>query len=288
MKYRWFTFGRGFFGRHSKWRLITEQQIKRLITTLTKEDCSMSVASFTEDGELIEAPQFFADFDGEHAKDDVEACLLRCKEILGYEPAVYDSGNRGYHLISPIKTTYPHYAKLSKQILKLLGNFKSADNQIYRKNSILRIPNTYNTKGKRNKKLIAKSSLHTEKYKEIECKLIKQIDDDLAKPTDYENSECDAWYLNMPPCIKKIIKEMDLYGNIHNCTFILSRYMRSREAGKSEAFGLIKGCSWCDLPDKHIKTVINSVYNSTQSATFGCKDNEILEDRCSILCSFRR
>ena len=276
MNYRWFTYGTE--GNIAKWSFMSEDQIMKIVSSLGQTNCYYTVQAYDDTGHRKRCPLFF-DFDGPSSKEDALSLVSQIKEHFGAYPDIYDSGNKGYHVVLPISIIDNNCERVVKYIadnLFIMG--PSWDNSIYSSRRMWRIPGTYNVNGGRNKtklnktKIFNRDELKQEIIKEWVEKAKQNIKENSSAYDDFIESKGN-WKEHITPCIYRLITEPHEKGNRHNIIFFLARFFKYYHADVEEGIQVILNQEWAKGHDKHVRDTFRSCYNSAYPARFGCRNN---------------
>lgn len=250
----------------------------------------------------------YADFDGPTAQSDALSCVHQMLNNFGTVPQVYYSGSKGFHVVYPYYIKGDNCEKVAKYIMEKLGanNWKSWDDGMYKTRNMWRIVNTKNEKTGLYKIQLKDVHLLTKMLYEIkeyakEPRKTWEVDTDKNNPfldmvvSQYQYKEETKpekivehrnYKEEMTPCIERLLAEENEEGKRHYSILVLARFFKWCGTDMDEAIGLVLTPYY--KHEKHVRKVFNSVYRSTALIHFGCKNNNIMQEKCGILCKYRR
>lgn len=282
---KYYTYGIDSF---RKWKLLSLKQIKILQKIHKDYNQFYSIHTYYNNGSKG-CPVLYIDLDGPSAKKDMKLLRKEIKEKLGAYPEVWDSGNKGYHVIIPKEVLHNRCEKIAEYIVSKFTDVQSFDPSVYSSKRMWRIPNTHNVKGQRNKSLIYEADITelNEKLLDewiLEAKAhIKQKEEQFKKRLQEKNEGTTA---EIVPCVKSLIENMPPKGIRHYSIVQIASFFNQNEVDIESAFAsILKQPHWEEHRD-HIVEVFESIYNSERGYGFGCRGSKILRDRCMVFCKY--
>lgn len=269
----------------TKWKLLTIPQINSLTKAFSTENNFYSIHNYFEDG-TKSCPVIYCDLDGGNAKDDMEVVKGIIQKWFNVIPAIWDSGNKGYHIILPYDIKHNKCEKITKYICNLLfGEIKTLDQSVYSSKRLWRIPNTFNPKGNRNKTLIYNYSgvLNINYLNELINQATQYVED-IKKP---EYTECEKFIISdLPPCLYNLLIQLPPLGQRHTVRVLLARWFSANDIPLEDALGYV--LSFPDYKERESKViqVFESIYNNNVESYFGCHGENILQSNCMPFCQF--
>ena len=291
--FRWFSYK--VKNTMTKWRLLDEQQIASIVDVHgNKTDCFYSIQNYNSDGENKACP-IFVDLDRGDAWRDAMDLARNFRDMLGVFPDMYISGSKGYHLIIPINIVHPKCEKIAKYIVSACDPGESWDTEAYKSRQMWRIPNTINTKSGKIKTRTCKQFKFD--YDNLNKEFLKQLIEEAKqqiRQEDAHRNECAIvpaegdWRHQLTPCIETLLVSEPSLGTRHAVRVLLARFFRKCGVPIDEAIAIIANNPFYESRKEKLHTVFNSIYSSNQPASFGCKNEKILQDRCcEWLCVYK-
>jgi len=294
MRYYWWTYKKKN-GVFVQWKLLSEQTIESLTETLgDTNDCFKSIQSYDKEGSDKECP-IYVDLDGSSAQADAFDLVEKIKTKLGVFPEIYDSGSKGLHLIVPVSIRHEKCELIVKNIITSLNPGKSWDQVVYKSRNMWRIDNTINTKGGRLKTQTntreQKCDMSNIKLEELHlmieiAKTKIRVDEVLAAEKTYTEATGN-FETEMVPCIEDIIKNGTVDGKWNPSLVLVARFFRSCNTPKDEALDYLFQYSHLWYRRTALRNAFKSIYGSTNKATFGCRNECLLKEKCNkFLCVY--
>lgn len=288
MIYRYFTTKKSaeYF---SQWMFLSEPQINSILDCYKDKDCFYSIQTYDKDKQNKSCPIYF-DFDYEGAKEDATEMFYKIKEHFDIYPEIYNSGNKGYHIVIPISITDPKCERIAKYIASSLKPGKSWDESVYKSRTMWRIPNTVNTKSG-NKKVLLNDN-HVCDTSQLNRELMKKL---VAEAKEYVHRKKETricvvntdWETQCTPCIEQLLYYQSPLGIRHNVRVLLARFFRNAGVELEQAINIMLQYPHHAERDDKVRQVFTSIYNSDTPPTFGCRDESILKNKCNkYLCVY--
>lgn len=287
----------------AKWKFMSEEEILKVAPTYIGENVFWTIQTWDKEQENKTCP-IYADFDGESSFDDAKSLFFQIKEQFGAYPNIYDSGSKGYHVVLPIEIEHPRCELVVKKILtEYFEMGKSWDVGMYRTRAMWRIPNTYNPKGNKRKKILNESrifnesELKVEKLNFVAKKAKAEIDEYLTKleqtrsESTFEGETEDVIRL-LPPCLKHVLENRPPDGSKHYCVWLLAVFLKNNGLSQEKTEDLI--LSYNHYSAEEERGVNKTVFNVYQHPyKIGCSENsrwrEVLKDYCmKELCVYEK
>ena len=283
-------------------KLIDEKEISKFIGC--KTDCYYSHFAYHEpnfDSFRI-VDHIVLDFDFESIYDSEKVNLVMKKTYKTLEELklyynVYFSGKRGFHVVLPnawgFTTQDIKSRSLRNTIIKL---FPECDQAVYASRSLIRLPNTINTKSGLFKRRIEpqlafvpdfviemaanydKTGLHIDTWEKNQLPKVLSIGKPLTPITP--NNEAQS-----PICINTILMEPPKKGERHNTALRIASHLNHytrlpKQSGEAVLTSWLKNED--EISEDYIKRLFSDVSDKYR---YGCND-PILQNICSPKCMF--
>lgn len=305
------------------WRgqeLLTRPQINALLTNLDwKKECFASIQSYDEFGNCLGSPLYF-DFDGEPERVlfDVRHFVQACEFVVNITPRIYFSGNKGFHLIIDHQVEHPLCHLLVKDFAEEIAAVKTLDMQVYRSQSLLRIPTSpasipgfYKIQVSRKelfkldfegmKKLATKRRMMEDDHstEKIDTHVMEDwMRTALVKLPVYDNihaviAHTESVGMEMTPCIQSLLTKPQMNGNRHESLFILCRFFKLCGLDIASARRAIEAqdhWSVYEQQEGEVSKVLKSVFYQKKPPHLGCKGASssaaLMRSHCHSNCPY--
>jgi hypothetical protein len=306
-RYRYFTCIKE--DRFTKWEYLSEEELTTKVVKNDYTSCFQTIEWWDENGEK-HCP-IYADFDGPTAQRDAYDFVLALENEFYVTPQIYFSGSKGFHVVLDVDMHGENCEAMAKYIVTTLCNAESLDKGMYKKRNMWRIYNTLNEKSVLYKIQISKWDLISLMIHEIKFMAreagstwdsdFSEFDDiafgrlciegsgSLARPEHVDKKQSEkAWELMATPCIYRLIKEAPEDGTKHNTQVILARFFKWAGTSEQEAIDVLLDNPHYREHEEHLRQVFSSVYGNGKNWNFGCKNCDLMQDKCISSCLYYR
>lgn len=265
--------------------LLPREVIARMINSLGKNvECFYTIQDYDRDGTIIGGfPVLDIDnIDLGIALMQTEFIVNAIKFKYGIDCATWFSGSKGYHIYIPLYIKHTRWHEITKEFMNM--NSFDCDHKIYRSRSMIRVPESINSKSGKHKTVVKQW---------VGNQTSTSFDNDIATiinelPEKRITTEIPILTEELLPCINKLWKSEDLPASGRNqLILILVRAFRNQGIEAAEVEDMFDNHpAWSNYPRREYVKVINSIYRSGKSR-LGCKtgaDSEILKQYCDPLC----
>ncbi len=233
------------------------------------------------------------------AWEETQLLVDDLRDDYNCEPLVYFSGSKGFHVIVPRYIRHERCHEIAWMIVK--EHPITVDDSVYRTRSMWRCNNTWNRKGRRQKRLVDPSWSLTQvlKYSQgihmprthTEDLDITEYVDQLPERGSYERVHDTDFRSGMYPCMRRLW-EMDSppEGQRNHFLYIMARHCYRSGLDINDAMSLFASHHlYGDFRNNEYERVVKSVYRTGKSG-IGCKtgrDANVLQPQCHGICPWR-
>lgn len=310
MHYRYFTCIKDNY--FTKWEYLSEEEVTTKIVKNDYKSCFQTIESWDEKG--TKHCPIYADFDGPTAQRDAYEFAVAFYNLFNAEALIYFSGSKGFHVVLPVDIYGENCEAIVREVVRQLGAWQSLDTGMYKSRNMWRICNTINEKSGLYKIQINKWDLisllpHEIRFMarnpgktweadfsafdslcldsfvvEAKARLATNAHLPYREPRVKEKS----WELMATPCIYRMIKEAPEDGSKHNSQVVLARFFKWTGTPEQEAIALLLNQDHFLEHEKHLRQVFASIYGSGKTWGFGCKNCELMQNKCVSSCLYYR
>lgn len=298
-------------------RLITPAQYRIVHHALAgKRPEFASLNNYDRDGSQTQFRLAF-DLDSpdtDKARHETAEVAITLARLIGTEPAIYFSGNKGYHIETDFQIDGDRAHEIALLVTRhLFSHLTTIDTKIYRQRSMFRLPNSPASKPGYFKVRLAAEDLDfpSDYHRELSARRIHaetlfcdQPDFSALTELALECTKTLPTYtqvipssnaatddvLPVTPCIIAIMSKPPEEGRRNLSIFVLARHFKGQGYTEEETLkALQENDNLAGLP-REIVTVTKSIYRSSRDVRIGCKglSNEaaLMRDNCDNWCPF--